>query len=156
MTRTKLWQWYFNLFIRTPIAALLLIIALIAGLTLLTGSITVRQYETVQIRPAWTDEEMVGASFEAKLDQAPEAAGVQVGDAVVWYFYGVGERYDGEVTSIERSSEGSSVHIRAAIEDWEQGMKAYGSDAIQLLADLPVAKVTVKEKIFGAQRGGAQ
>lgn len=157
MSKTKLWKWYFNLFIRTPIAALLLIVALAVGLTLLTSSITVRVYASVQAEVYdWTDKVMAFTMFSAKLDHTPSSTGLHVGDAVVWYVESSGERYDGEIITIEANGTGSRVNIRTDAVQWKLAMKEVDTDITSVTVDLPIGRQSVREKLFGSKGGDAQ
>lgn len=157
MTRTKLWKWYFNLFIRTPIAALLLIMALIAGLALLTNSITVREYASVEAKVMEDADDGTNITMlAAMLDRTQAKAGVEVGDAVVWYVENSGKRYDGEIASIKASGEGSSVHIRTNSSQWNLAVKEAKTDSPAVTVDLPIGRQSVKEKLFGRKGGDEQ
>ncbi|MBD3918524.1 hypothetical protein H8B09_07135 [Paenibacillus sp. PR3] len=156
MTRTKLWKWYFNLFIRTPIAALFFIVALIAGLTLLINSITVREYASVQAQPMDTQDGTSVTMLAAKLDRMQAEADLKAGDAVVWYVGNSGERYDGEVASIEAGGVGSSVLIRTDASQWKLAVKEAKTDSPSITVDIPIGRQSVKEKLFGRKGGDEQ
>jgi hypothetical protein len=156
MSKSKLWRWYYNLFIRTPIAALLFIMALVVGLTLLASTITVRQYASVQAEAVDGKDGTGGTLLAAKLDRTSAAADLHVGDAVVWYVESSGERYDGEIASIESAGEGSSVHIRTDREQWNDAVNEAGTNIKAVTVDLPVARMSVREKLLGSKGGDAQ
>ncbi|GMK37163.1 hypothetical protein PCCS19_02160 [Paenibacillus sp. CCS19] len=157
MPKAKLWNGYFNLFIRTPIAALCFIIALIVGLSLLTSSITVREYISVQAHVGDGNKDDAGGNLlAAKLDKKLESIELHVGDDVVWYVEDSGNRYDGEIASIEASDVGSTVQIRTDAGQWDTAMKEADSQDSKITVDLPVGKQSVKEKLFGSKGGDAQ
>jgi hypothetical protein len=156
MSKSKLWRWYYNLFIRTPIAALLFIVSLLVGLTLLASTITVREYASVQAEAVDGKDGTGGTLLAAKLEQTTAAAALHVGDAVVWYVERSGERYDGEITSIESAGEGSSVSIRSDEEQWNRAVNEAGTNIKAVTVDLPVTRMSVRERLFGSKGGDAQ
>lgn len=149
MRRNQMWKLYMYVFIKTPIAALLFISALVLGIGYLTNTISVRVYASLQGSFVTADG---GTMLEAALITA--SSELKEKDNVTWYVKSSGERYASEVARIDDTDSLSiKVQIQVDAQQWEKAKAEAETDQPSVTIELPIGRQSLKHKLFSGKGG---
>jgi archaellum component FlaG (FlaF/FlaG flagellin family) len=140
----RLWDLYFTVFIKSPIAAILIIGILVCGLLYLVNSVSVNQYISAKGIIS-----MVNNRVEIVAPIPDKQTEVKNGDRVTWFIKESGDRYYGTITSFETEADRShTVRIVVSHEDWLKAQLAVTSSERNGNVEISSGKQKVKERLF--------
>ncbi|MGO4495696.1 hypothetical protein AB4114_07280 [Paenibacillus sp. 2RAB27] len=143
MTR-RFWHLYFTVFIKSPIAAILIIGFLVCGLIYLVNSVSVSQYISAKGMIS-----IVESQVDIVVPIPDKQTEVNIGDRVTWFVQESGDRYEGIITSIKTEADSSrTVRIVVSHEEWLKDQLELASNERNVHVELPVGKQKVKDRLF--------
>ncbi|MFE4710670.1 MULTISPECIES: hypothetical protein [Paenibacillus] len=141
----RLWKWYRFTFIQTPIAALVIIALLVAGMYALMTRIEIRQYSSaLGTIEAGTHAEVTYLTVLLERG-TPE---LQSNDEVVWYTEESGNRYPAKVDSIHEEERGTVVRIQVEPAEWDRASAEGSGKQKPYVVEIPIGKQTVMQRLF--------
>ncbi|MFF2017404.1 hypothetical protein [Paenibacillus sp. NPDC058177] len=141
----RLWKWYRFTFIQTPIAALVIIALLVAGMYALMTGIEVRQYSSaLGTIDAGSNSEGIHLNVLVETG-TPE---LHTNDEVVWYTEESGNRYPAKVNSIHEEERGTIVRIQVEPAAWDRANEEGSGEQKPYVVEIPVGKQTVIQRLF--------
>jgi hypothetical protein len=141
----RLWKLYTFTFIKTPIAALFIIVGLAVGMYVLMNSIRIQSYWAVTGAP-----EEKGESTLITVQGNNHYAELHMRDKITWYIEESGERYEGTVLKIDSSTEANRLEIEVTAADWTRAKKEADVESAvpPVYVELPQGQKTVFAKLF--------
>ncbi|MEK5445301.1 hypothetical protein [Paenibacillus sp. FSL R7-0331] len=109
----RLWNGFSYLFIRTPIAALLIIAGLCGGLFIWANGLLLQHYVTVSGSASLSEEYML-----VRLKGNYDSSYIEISDTASWYLSADGRRYTGTVVAVQAEPGRSTVELEISRSEW--------------------------------------
>jgi hypothetical protein len=153
--RKRLWRLFTFTCIKTPIAALLILTGLIAGMLTLMNSIQIQHYAKVP-----GERGSGGNTSQITVQGKYDFSGIHKQDKITWYIEDSEVRLEGTILEIDAISadtsklviEAGNVHPAAAKKDPESVSPAL-SESSSVYVEVPLGKQTVFAKLFKKEAG---
>lgn len=141
----RLWKLYTFTFIKTPIAALFIIVGLTVGMYLLMNSIRIQSYRAVTGAPVEK-----GESTLITVQGNNNYTELHMQDKITWYIEESGDRYEGTVLNIDSSTDADKLEIEVTALEWTRAMKESDAESAEppVYVELPQGQETVFAKLF--------
>lgn len=146
----RLWNLYFTVFIKSPIAAILIIGLLVCGLIYLVNNVSVNQYMSAKGVIS-----IVENRVEIVVPIPDNQTEANIGDRVTWFVKKSGDRYDGKITSFETEADRTrTLRIVVSHEDWLKAQLAVTPSERNVNVEIPSGKQKVKDRLFYSGEAG--
>lgn len=146
--RRRLWNRFSFFFIKTPIAAIFIIIILTVGLFTWMNNTTIRSYLTVTGIPLeQADSTLVRVQGDFGI------AGLGLHAPITWYLSAGGDRYEGTVIRADNKLSDSIIEVEISRKQWLQAKAQSGSRLYEpsVYIDLPQGRQTVWAKMINKE-----
>lgn len=152
--RKRLWRLFTFTCIKTPIAALLILTGLIAGMLTLMNSIQIQHYAKVQ-----GERGPDGNASQITVQGDYDFSGLHRQDKVTWYIEGSEIRLEGTILEINSLSAGTTklvieagrINTVNAVKEPDSVSAEWPEPAVYV--ELPLGKQTVFAKLFKKEAG---
>ncbi|WP_144026969.1 hypothetical protein [Paenibacillus sp. FSL R7-0273] len=130
----RLWNGFSYLFIRTPLAALLIIAGLCGGLYIWADSLLLQHYVTVSGSASVSGEYML-----VRLKGNYDSSYIDIRDTASWYLSADGGRYTGTVVAVQAEAGGSTVELEISRSQWTRANTESGKtlSGEQVFVEIP-------------------